>query len=822
MSTNAPQPRQTLERLPDGRPRFHGCSKITEYAYLGKLGEGTFGEVSKARSKKTGQVVALKKILMHNEKDGFPITALREIKLLKQLDHINILKLEEMAVERPKSASKKPSMFMVTPYMDHDLAGLLENRDVNFTEPQIKCYMKQLLEGCAYLHANKILHRDMKAANLLINNRGILQIADFGLARPYDDDPPKPGQGGGEATREYTTLVVTRWYRPPELLLQLRKYTTAIDMWGVGCVFGEMFKRRPILTGNSDLNQAQLIFDLVGSPTDETMPGWRDLPGCENFVNWGNKPSRLATVFHELSPQGLSLLSELLKLDWRKRINAMDALQHPYFHSEPYPARPEDLPTFEDSHELDRKKFRDQKAKPPPAPAGGSVGIATQGEWAINGRPLPPYEGRGGGPGSSGGSAGTGPGPGPRVPGGGRYANGHGHGHNNYNYKDQGYNNNRRQNGAYGQYEPSTGHHSRPPYDHHQHGGGGRVPIPPQVYDESYSRRPPPSSNTGELSSLPRPTGDLALPPRPPVPENDPYRYVPTDVLTSSSRTRVPVPVPPVGTGSSRPGSRHGSFGSVSGGGPPGGVGVAAPGPVSHDRDTYIPPYSTADPNARVPNLKQQHHRNNNARRGPADDYRQQQPYRDPGAGLPYPPPPLPPHQHPPGSGLPPDHLSYDDDRDGGRDRDRDRIRDRDRDRDRRPRSRSPVRDWDRDGGGQGGYHHHPHTAAHSHGHGHGHVHGHGHRLDRERDRDWDLVYHDRDREWEKEREWDPRDRDRDRDRPRDWERDRDWEGGGRQRQRDRDRDLFRDRDRDRDRDPRFDGGPRDRDRMRDPRGAVG
>jgi serine/threonine-protein kinase BUR1 len=128
----------------------------------------------------------------------------------------------------------KSIMYMVTPYMDHDLSGLLENPAVTFTIPQIKCYMLQLLKGTAYLHANRILHRDMKAANLLINNKGNLQIADFGLARHYEGTVPQPGGGGGEARREYTTLVVTRWYRPPELLMHLRKYTTAIDLWGVG------------------------------------------------------------------------------------------------------------------------------------------------------------------------------------------------------------------------------------------------------------------------------------------------------------------------------------------------------------------------------------------------------------------------------------------------------------------------------------------------------------------------------------------------------------------------------------------------------------
>ena len=395
----------TLERKSDGKPRFRGCSNIKTYETLEKLGEGTFGEVYKARSIKDGHTVALKRILMHNEKDGFPITALREIKLLKMLSHPNILRLEEMAIERTKAEGRKKAiMYMVTPYMDHDLSGLLENPKVQFSEPQIKCYMLQLLEGLRYLHANKILHRDMKAANLLINNHGILQIADFGLARPYDDPPPQPGKGGGEARRDYTTLVVTRWYRPPELLLQLRRYTTAIDMWGVGCVFGEMFKGKPILAGTSDLNQAQMIFDLVGSPSEENMPGWSSLPGCDGVRSFSPRPSTLAQAFRQEGSLAISLLGELLKLDWRKRINAIDALEHPYFKNHPLPARPGDIPRFEESHELDRRRFRGQKAALPPAPAGGSVGMGANGDWA-NGSAAVNYQGpprpRGGGPGYS-------------------------------------------------------------------------------------------------------------------------------------------------------------------------------------------------------------------------------------------------------------------------------------------------------------------------------------------------------------------------------------------------------------------------------------
>ncbi|KHJ30639.1 putative serine threonine-protein kinase bur-1 [Erysiphe necator] len=383
---NAISPRTFAKQHMRSQSSFRGCSRISNYEQLGKLGEGTFGEVHRARSKKTGAIVALKKILMHHEKDGFPITALREIKLLKLLSHPNVLRLEEMAIEHHKKTSdkkKRAVIYMVTPYMDHDLAGLLENPSIIFTEPQIKCYLMQLLEGLKYLHNNHILHRDMKAANLLINNKGILQIADFGLARHYDEPVPVAGGGGGEAHRDYTVLVVTRWYRPPELLLQLRKYTTAIDLWGVGCVFGEMLIGKPILAGESDANQLKIIFDLVGTPTNENMPNWRSLPGAELY-NVSSLPQTTGTLSQNFRTYGsgaISLLKELLKLDWRKRINAIDALNHPYFRNDPLPARPEDLPKFEESHELDRRKFRGQKAALPPAPKGGTVGMGQHGSW---------------------------------------------------------------------------------------------------------------------------------------------------------------------------------------------------------------------------------------------------------------------------------------------------------------------------------------------------------------------------------------------------------------------------------------------------------
>ncbi|KAK5107275.1 hypothetical protein LTR62_001591 [Meristemomyces frigidus] len=378
--------------------RFRGSAKISEYDILNqKLGEGTFGVVSKARSKRTGAMVALKKILMHNEKDGFPITALREVKLLKMLSHVNILHLEEMAVERQavdekgKTGKKKATLYMVMPYMDHDLSGMLTNPDIVFKTSQIKCYMQQLLEGLRYLHDAHILHRDMKAANILISNKGILQIADFGLARHYEGETPRSGCGNGVAVRDYTSLVVTRWYRPPELLLTLTRYTPAIDLWGVGCIFAEMFEHRPILEGKSDVDQCHKIFALVGNPTETTMPGWSQLPGCDGHKEFEKSSGNIADRFgRAMGKEGLDLLKKLLRLDWRTRINAVDALKHEYFTTEPLPSRPEDIPRYEDSHELDaRRRGNEKQRNLPPAPAGGTVGMGPD-EW--HGSGPPPYQ----------------------------------------------------------------------------------------------------------------------------------------------------------------------------------------------------------------------------------------------------------------------------------------------------------------------------------------------------------------------------------------------------------------------------------------------
>ncbi|KNZ81604.1 Serine/threonine-protein kinase cdk9 [Termitomyces sp. J132] len=342
--------RNIVRRSPDeemkayGR-KFEGCGLQSDYDVTTKLGEGTFGEVHKAIHKETGRHVALKRILMHNEKEGMPVTALREIKILKALKHPSIIEILDMFVVR--GTEKDPlSVYMVFPYMDHDLAGLLENDRVKLQPSQIKLYMKQLLEGTEYMHRNNILHRDMKAANLLISNTGSLRIADFGLARAYDSNVTRVGSDGRIKERKYTNCVVTRWYRPPELLLGARQYGGEVDIWGIGCVLGEMFNRRPILPGNSDLDQLEKIWQLCGTPNQHTWPNFDALPGCDGV-------KRFQTHSRRFGGRVASV----------ERITAAEALDHEYFWTDPLPADPKTLPTYEASHEFDR---RGQRQQPPP------------------------------------------------------------------------------------------------------------------------------------------------------------------------------------------------------------------------------------------------------------------------------------------------------------------------------------------------------------------------------------------------------------------------------------------------------------------------
>lgn len=340
-------------------PKLSGCSSIDLYDVRAKLGEGTFGQVHQGTFKPTGTAVALKEIIVRERDEGMPITALREIKIMKALNHPNVLGLLDMAVKRSdrgRSGERRRSTFyMVMTYMDHDLCGLLHNRNVRFTLGHIKLYMSQLLQGVQFMHEQHVMHRDIKSANVLVGNDGSIKLADFGLARKYYEAPPTT-LTVTPAQRKYTPKVVTRWYRPPELLLGEQFYTPAIDMWGVGCIFGEFFKRQVILPGTSDSDQLLRVFKMLGSPTTQTMPTLQNLPLYSTFAPIAETPRMFDQAFDNVPEEARDLLAGMLVYDPLKRLTASGALQHKFFTEGPALADPRDLRSFPSSREMDVRR----------------------------------------------------------------------------------------------------------------------------------------------------------------------------------------------------------------------------------------------------------------------------------------------------------------------------------------------------------------------------------------------------------------------------------------------------------------------------------
>lgn len=234
----------------------------------------------------------------------------------------------------------------------------------SFLPSEIKQLMLQLTSGVAYLHENYILHRDLKTSNLLLNNKGQLKIADFGMARYVGDPSPK-----------LTSLVVTLWYRAPELLLGAREYGAAVDMWSVGCIFAELLERTAIFKGSNEADQITRIFDGVGLPTEDSWPGFRRLPNAAALKlprKTGPAEDRIRPRFPDLTNAGCALLRDLLSLNPDGRPSAAQVLRHPYFEEKPKPKAESLFPTFPSKANQERRPRRE-----PNAPVRGeAVGLA--------------------------------------------------------------------------------------------------------------------------------------------------------------------------------------------------------------------------------------------------------------------------------------------------------------------------------------------------------------------------------------------------------------------------------------------------------------
>ncbi|TRM67795.1 kinase-like domain-containing protein [Schizophyllum amplum] len=352
-STHPTSPPEKVQALPDVGPVDEPApapvvptEKTELYSIVSQVGEGTFGKVYKATNNVSQHLVALKRIRMETERDGFPVTAMREIKLLQSLKHENVVRLYEMVVSNAH-------VYMVFEYMDHDLTGVLSQNQFSFSEAHLKSLCYQMLAGLAYLHHKGVIHRDIKGSNILVNNRGELKLADFGLARFYHK----------RRRADYTNRVITLWYRPPELLLGATVYGPEVDMWSAGCIMLELYTKKPVFQGDDEIHQLDVIYKVLGTPTPERWQGVLNLPWYELVKPKEPMPNHFREIFKKwMSPTALDLAEYLLAYDPAARATATQAMDAQYFKEDPAPELP--LSTLEGEwHELETKRERARRKR---------------------------------------------------------------------------------------------------------------------------------------------------------------------------------------------------------------------------------------------------------------------------------------------------------------------------------------------------------------------------------------------------------------------------------------------------------------------------
>jgi serine/threonine protein kinase len=285
------------------------------------LGSGAYGIVVSARDTITGERVAVKKIEKAFEHSTFTKRTLRELKIMRLLSHENVLSIKH--IQLPKSREEFDEIYVMMELMETDLSSIIKSPQP-LGDDHCKFFLYQLLRGLKFIHSASILHRDLKPRNLLVNSNCDLKICDFGLARANLPDLTV-------RAANMTDYVATRWYRAPEVLLTYKKYTTAMDVWSVGVIFGELLLRKPLLPGNDSNHQCELIFNLIGTPTEHdiaTVPNPRSKEKILRFTPRRGKAFEM--VFRDANPHAIDLLKKMLTFDPTRRISVEEALEHPY------------------------------------------------------------------------------------------------------------------------------------------------------------------------------------------------------------------------------------------------------------------------------------------------------------------------------------------------------------------------------------------------------------------------------------------------------------------------------------------------------------
>jgi len=288
-------------------------SAMERYEKLEKVGEGTYGVVYKAKDRETNEIVALKKVRMGSEDEGVPSTALREIALLKEIQHPNTVGLKDVE-------STESKLYLIFEWCDQDLKKYMTSYKGMITPERIKSLMYQMVLGITYCHMHRLIHRDLKPQNILIDAEGTLKLADFGLARAFTIP-----------IETLTHEVVTLWYRAPEILLGGKHYSVGVDIWSIGCIFAELVTKQPLFPGDSEIDELYRIFRVCGTPNEFNWPSVSKLPDWKpTFPQW-KRVDMSATIVEGMEPAGVDLLDRTLTYEPSQRISGKDALVHPYF-----------------------------------------------------------------------------------------------------------------------------------------------------------------------------------------------------------------------------------------------------------------------------------------------------------------------------------------------------------------------------------------------------------------------------------------------------------------------------------------------------------